>query len=141
MKRDREGEEELQNEICLLRKELETYKKQKMEEIQKKEKELMDKKRKNQKNILLCNVETKEEVDEILKTYRTEEIKISLDGESLDEIIFDKSKKHKDGNCAIYYQIKSKGEFVVLPYDKDGLWEKKMDKLDQNKNLVQIYAK
>ena len=54
MKRNRE-EEDLQNEICLLRKELERYNKQKMEEIEQKEKQLMDKKRKNQKNIYPSN--------------------------------------------------------------------------------------
>lgn len=138
---DRKRERELQDEIVKLGKQLEATKKHKQEL----EKQLEDIKRKNQPNIPLSKVKSKEELKSLLRTYDNEELRMSPGSEqSLQDIIdhaIEGNEKIQDCQCAIYYKIGSNFELKVIPYDKKGKWEKTCDEFDAKNDWVQIYAK
>lgn len=91
---------------------------------------------------MLSELQTKKEVEELIKTYRLryDDIKISEKHGSLESKIEVLTEDIPDCQCAIYYNVKTR-EFKCIEYEDSGSSELEMKSLDASDDWVQVFAK
>lgn len=150
MKRERGTEEikQLELEIVMLTTELESIKKHKQEAIDERKKRLQELRGNLVENRPLSCCGSFEEVEEIVKTYGIEKVRLTEDGPYLCDFIdrmIDDTDGVVDGDCAIYYKLGSNPPITkIIRYDyddKSNEWTKEMKTLNEDKGWFQLFAK